>query len=63
MKTFMAKNLPLNILILNAGVFLPPYSKTQQGFEARPKHPTATVLPTCHAAVSNFPYARGQGDA
>ncbi|KAK9839250.1 hypothetical protein WJX81_004246 [Elliptochloris bilobata] len=30
---FLAKNLPLHTLILNAGVFLPPHLKTQQGFE------------------------------
>jgi hypothetical protein len=32
---FTARNLPLHVLILNAGVFLPPHTKTQQGFEVR----------------------------
>ena len=32
---FTARNLPLHVLICNAGVFLPPHTKTQQGFEVR----------------------------
>ena len=32
---FASKGLPLNCLICNAGVFLPPYAKTEWGSEVR----------------------------
>lgn len=66
MAAFLAKNLPLNVLILNAGVFLPPHSKTQQGFEARRRSTRLPlcwqyVLPSCPAAVLTCP-VQGAGN-
>ena len=37
-RAFAARGLPLHCLILNAGVFLPPYSKTEWGSEVRLRH-------------------------
>ena len=34
-KAFKAKNLPLNVLVGNAGVFLVPHDHTEEGFEVR----------------------------
>ena len=39
-KAFKAKNLPLNVLVGNAGVFLVPHDHTEEGFE---------VCQYCHA--------------
>ena len=32
---FIAKKLPLHVLVADAGVFLQPHSHTQEGFEVR----------------------------
>ena len=42
-----AKNIPLHILIANAGLFCPPHAKTEEGFEVSILELLALMVPMC----------------
>lgn len=44
---FIAKKLPLHVLVADAGVFLQPHSHTEEGFEVR----VMSTRPLCHLSA------------